>query len=45
MYLCMYLFNSISDELSQKLAILALESDDEDVREIGQIYFDLSSKI
>lgn len=44
-YLCMYLFNSISDELSQKLAILALESDDEDVREIGQIYFDLSSKI
>ncbi|OTQ71500.1 hypothetical protein [Gilliamella sp. N-G2] len=41
----MYLFNSISDELSQKLAILALESDDEDVREIGQIYFDLSSKI
>lgn len=35
----MYLFNSISEELSKKLAILALESDDEDVREIGQIYF------
>ncbi|PIT50847.1 hypothetical protein BHC44_11905 [Snodgrassella alvi] len=36
----MYLFNFISEELSKKLAILALESDDEDVREIGKIYFD-----
>lgn len=36
----MYLFNSISEQLSKKLALLALKSNDEDVQEIGQIFFD-----
>lgn len=34
-----YLFKSISEELSNKLALLALKSDVEDVREIGAMYF------
>lgn len=35
-----YLFKSISEELSNKLALLALKSNVEDVREIGEMYFD-----
>ncbi|MCO6538352.1 MAG: hypothetical protein J6567_10390 [Gilliamella sp.] len=34
----MYLFNSFSQKLSKKLAILALQSDDKDVQEIGEFY-------
>ena len=41
----MYLFNCFSEELSKKLANLALKSTDEDVREIGEIYLDKISKV
>lgn len=36
----MYLFNDIDRSLSKALADLALNSADEDVREIGEIYFE-----
>ena len=39
-----YLFNCIDSGLSRRLANFALESEDEDVRDIGEIYFEKKSK-
>lgn len=40
----MYLFNNIDRSLSEALAVFALNSADEDVREIGEIYFEKNEK-